>query len=166
DELHGDVRALAPHAALVALADVLVLDARLGPRLLDQARPTARVGLAHQLQGHRPLEARVEGAVDAAHRALAERLDDLGAVPLADVEEKDGGVAEALVGGEGLLDARQPDGRRRLLRRILPTPPHASMLAERAYEAHHALGEPRASSRMRRAPGVRASRSPRAAARA
>ena len=75
---HGDVEEVALLAGVVDRDDARVVER--GGELRLAQEPLAEVGLAErgreQLEGGRPAEPDVLGAVDDARRALAERLDD------------------------------------------------------------------------------------------
>ena len=75
DVLHGDVAGPLLDAHLVDLARVLVVDARLGPRLAQQ--PRRAVVLEEDLERDLPAEPPVLRPVDGAHPAAAEQRDGL-----------------------------------------------------------------------------------------
>jgi hypothetical protein len=75
DELHRDERLAVDHVRLEHLADVRVVHAGLGARLVQGA--VGAPAAAEQLQRDAAAEPRVEGLVDRPHRAAAEELLDL-----------------------------------------------------------------------------------------
>ena len=77
DELERDERVAVELADAVDLADVRMLDARLGPRLLHQPARQVGAGVAHDLQRDVAPEAWVEGLVDLAHAAATEQSEHL-----------------------------------------------------------------------------------------
>ena len=104
DQLHRDVRTPLLEAGLVDAADALVLDARLGSRLLQQPGGEARVVSLDELQGDVAPQRRVVGLVHGAHAAGAEELK------LAEAAEgaMDGGAAaggHVRVEPSGLVEA-------------------------------------------------------------
>ena len=80
DQLHGDEVAASNLVDLVDRDDVAVVEARRCLRFLGEALARRVVGqgpLVQQLQRHRAPQLGVEGAVDDAHAAAADLLEDL-----------------------------------------------------------------------------------------
>jgi hypothetical protein len=119
DELHGDVRLAGDLPHLEHLADVRVVDARLGAGLLEEAHRRVGVGVVEELDRRPAIEPLVARLVDGAHPAAAEQLDELVAVPLVD-----GGRAPELLDARSLgvlllqrvVERRGVDRRVRILR--------------------------------------------------
>ena len=88
DVLHRDVRLAAVFAEVEDRDDVAVGQPASRASLAEE--PLALLGLIHQLRGdhldgHRSLDLRIEGAIDDAHPALPEALENLVAADRADV---------------------------------------------------------------------------------
>ena len=80
DELHGDVGRAALATDLVERHDVRMVERGRGARLVGEARQPLRIGGdvgGQHLDGHRPLQPHVLGAIDLAHPARSERCLDL-----------------------------------------------------------------------------------------
>ncbi len=79
DELHRDVGLAAGLADFVDRADVRMVERGRGPRLSHESRPGARIIEAvrrEDLDGDVPMEMFVVGAIDLAHAAGTELVDD------------------------------------------------------------------------------------------
>ena len=82
DELHGDVCSAAYFSDFIDLADMVVLDARLGARFLQEAPCPALGFAANELERHRPQQTAVVAFIDHAHAALSDEPEDLIAIPI------------------------------------------------------------------------------------
>ncbi len=139
DELHGEEDLVVDHADVVDGDDVGVGDggqqAGLAGEALAQARLVAHAGGAHQLEGDLAVELGVEGAVDHAHAARADGVDDDVAAESGAAGPRGGDATGGLQAGEGCEGAatRGADVE------VGPASPRASSQSSPAARAHRAL---------------------------
>ena len=76
DELHRDEHGVAEHADIEDLDDVRVRDLRQRLGLADQPRGAVGADRAHELERDAPVEIRIVGAIDHAHAAETEAIED------------------------------------------------------------------------------------------